>query len=393
MFYRAMYTYAWDLAESGVPAAAAELSARGINTITLAGSYHAGKFIRPRGRSGKVHFPEDGAAYFRHDPKAYGEIQPQPSSLVTKQDVLRKLCESGGMATNAWLVLLHNTRLGVAHPQATVANAFGDRYIYSLCPSSPAAREYAVALCKDVTDHYPVSGISLETPGFLPYEHGFHHEFALMRQNVWFNNLMGLCFCDHCVDRAEAAGIDAKRLKAAVRDDVAAYLASDLDLPDDMAAAFWTNDTLLDADLSDFLRWRCTVVTSLVQAIRGAVRPDANVAVIPSVARPTGGAWYEGSDLRALAQAAGILEACFYEPEPARIRNDVWDVQRRLNGVGQLRGVLRPGFPDLATRQDVIDGVAALVAAGIHDIAFYNYGHLRQASLDWMGDALAAAGS
>ena len=104
-------------------------------------------------------------------------------------------------------------------------------------------------------------------------------------------------------------------------------------------------------------------------------------------------AWYEGSDLRALAQAAGILEACFYEPGPARIRGDVWDVQRRLNGAGQLRGVLRPAFPDLATRQDVIDGVAALVEAGINDIAFYNYGHLRQANLDWMGDALGAAGS
>ena len=297
------------------------------------------------------------------------------------------------MAANAWLVLLHNTRSGAAHPQATVANAFGDRYVYSLCPSSPAAREYTVALCKDVTDNYPVSGLSLETPGFLPYEHGFHPEFALLRQNVWFNNLMGLCFCGHCLDGAQAAGIDAKRLKAAVRDDIAAYLASDLDFPDDMAAAFWASDALLDADLSNFLRWRCTVVTSLVQAIREAVRPDANVAVIPSVARPTGGAWYEGSDLRALAQAAGILEVCFYEPGPERIRCDVWDVQRRLKGAGHLRGVLRPSFPDLAARQDVIDGVAALVAAGIHDIAFYNYGHLRQASLDWMGDALAAVGS
>lgn len=391
--YRAIYAYAWDLAEAGVREAAAELGARGINTITLAGSYHAGKFIRPRGRKSKVYFPEDGTAYFRHDQKAYGEIHPQPSSLLAKQDVLRELCETGGMAANAWLVLLHNTRIGAAHPQATVANAFGDRYVYSLCPSSPAAREYAVALCKDVTDHYPVAGLSLETPGFLPYEHGFHHEFALMRQNVWLDNLMGLCFCDHCLDGAAAAGIDAKRLRATVRDEIAAYLASDLDFPDDMAAAFWTSDTLLDADLSNFLRWRCTVVTSLVQAIRDAVRPDADVAVIPSVARPTGGAWYEGSDIRALAHAAGTLEACFYEPGPERIRSDVWDVQRRLNGAGHLRGVLRPGFPDLATRQDVIDGVAVLIAAGIHDIAFYNYGHLRQASLDWMGDALAAIGS
>lgn len=390
--YRAIYAYAWDLAERGVPATAEDMVACGINTITLASSYHAGKFIRPRGRTGKVFFPEDGTTYFRPDEKAYGELKPQASSLVAKQDILHELCDSRAVVSNAWLVLLHNTRMGEAHPEATVANAFGDRYLYSLCPSSPAVREYAVALCKDVTDHYAVSGISLETPGFLPYEHGFHHEFALMRQNVWFNNLMGLCFCDYCVAGAEAAGIDATALKAKVREEVNAYLESDLDYPNDMAAAFWHSDTLLDADLSNFLRWRCTVVTSLVQDIRDTVRSDATVAVIPSVARPTAGAWFEGSDLGALARAAGTVEACFYEPGLERIRSDILDVQRRMRGAGRLRGVLRPGFPDLTTRQEVIDAVAALVAAGIEDIAFYNYGHLRQASLDWMRDALTAIG-
>ena len=38
----------------------------------------------------------------------------------------------------------------------------------------------------------------------------------------------------------------------------------------------------------------------------------------------------------------------------------------------------------------MVEAVAALNDAGIEDIAFYNYGHLRQASLDWMGAALAA---
>ena len=82
-----------------------------------------------------------------------------------------------------------------------------------------------------------------------------------------------------------------------------------------MAEAFWLADTRSDGALGAFLAWRCDVVTSLVAEIRAAVRKDAAVAVIPSVARPTGGAWYEGSDLAALAEAAGIIEACFYEPQ------------------------------------------------------------------------------
>ena len=118
------------------------------------------------------------------------------------------------------MVLLHNSRLGAAHPQATVQNAFGDRYVYSLCPSVPEVREYAVALCKDVTDSYPVIGVSLETPGFLPYVHGYHHEFALMRQNRWLDNQLGLVFASIAFAGAKAAGIDAAALKARVCDDL-----------------------------------------------------------------------------------------------------------------------------------------------------------------------------
>ena len=390
MAYRAVYGYAWDLAETGVAAVVDELRARHVNTITLAASYHAGKFIRPKGRDGKVFFPEDGTVYFHPTADRYAEIKPVPNSILADHDVLDALCRSDGVAANAWLVLMHNSRIGETYPNATVMNAFGDRYIYNLCPAAPAARRYAVALCTDLTDHYAVGGITLETPGFLPYGHGYHHEFALVRQNSWLDNLLGLCFCDHCLAGAEEAEIDAARLRVGVRDAIERYLASDLDFSDDMAAAFWLADVVLDLDLAQFLRWRCDVVSSLVAEIRTAVRDDATVAVIPSVARPSGGAWYEGSDLAALAVAAGIVEVCFYEASVARIRSDLWDVQRRLSGAGRLHGILRPGHPDLATREAVMDAVAALHAGGVEDIAFYNYGHLRQASLDWMGEALAA---
>ena len=139
-----------------------------------------------------------------------------------------------------------------------------------------------------------------------------------------------------------------------------------------MAEAFWLADTRTDGDLAAFLDWRCTVVTSLVREIRDAVRKDATVAVIPSVARPTGGAWYEGSDLKALADAAGIIEACFYEPGASRIKADLHDVKRRLRGAGTLRGILRPAFPDLEAKGEFLAAMRALGAGGVRDVAFYN---------------------
>ncbi|MGN6489717.1 MAG: hypothetical protein ACTHLT_18110 [Devosia sp.] len=388
MSYKAIYSYAWDLAETGVGAAIDEFQGLGLDTVTIAGTYHAGKFLRPHGKSGKVYFPEDGTAYFHTDASRYGAIKPLPNSLLDKQDVLAELTEDGGMAVNVWLVLLHNTALGMAHPESVVRNAFGDPYFYNLCPSAPEARAYAVGLARDVTERYPVSGLSLEAPGFTPYAHGYHHEFALMRSNPWLENMLGLCFCEHCVARAEAQGIDVRRLKTQVAGDIEAYLASDIDFPADMAEAFWRADIVADGDLRRYLDFRCGVVTSLVEEIRAAVRPDAKVAVIPSVARPTGGAWYEGSDLRALGAATGIIEACFYEPSPMRVQSDLFDIRRRIGRGVRLRGILRPSFPDLASKGDFLAAVEALRAGGDDELAFYNYGHLRRANLAWIGAAL-----
>jgi hypothetical protein len=391
MSYRAIYTYAWDLAETGVDAAVAEFRALGLDTVTMAGSYHAGKFLRPHGKTGKVYFPEDGTAYFRTDPTRYGAIKPVENHLLKDRDVLRELCD-GPLQANAWMVLLHNTLLGTMHPEATVANAFGDRYVYSLCPSHPEARAYAVGLAHDVTQSYPVTGVSMESPGFAPYAHGFHHEFALNQPNRWLDAQLGLCFCDHCLAGAARAGIDAKALKARVASDISDYLASDIDFPADMAEAFWLADTRTDGEMKAFLDWRCSVVTSLVAEIRSRVRKDAAVAVIPSVARPTGGAWYEGSDLAALAGAAGIIEACFYEPGAARVKADLFDVKRRLRGKGQIRAITRPAWPDLSTRAEFLSAIEALTQGGVDGLAFYNWGHLRQANVAWIADAMKIFG-
>lgn len=388
MSYKAIYSYAWDLAETGVGNAVGEFLDLGLDTVTIAGSYHAGKFLRPHGKAGKVYFPEDGTTYFKSDASRYGAIKPLPNSILGQQDVLAELVDDGRMAVNVWLVLLHNTALGMKHPDSVVRNAFGDPYYYNLCPSAPEARAYAKGLAKDVTENYPIAGISMEAPGFTPYAHGYHHEFALMRSNPWLENQLGLCFCDHCVARAEAQGIDARRLKAQVAADIAAYLDSDLDIPTDMAEAFWKADIVADGDLRRYLDFRCGVVTSLVSEIRAEVRRDANVAVIPSVARPTGGAWYEGSDLFALGEATGIIEACFYEPSSARVKADLFDIRRRIDKDVKLRGILRPSFPDLESKGDFLAAIAALRAGGVDELAFYNYGHLRRPNLQWIGDAL-----
>ena len=388
MKWRSAFAYAWDLADRGTADAAAELREIGLNAVTVAGSYHAGKFLRPR-VAGKVYFPEDGTIYFRHDPSLYGKIRPARNSILQSSDVIGELCDAGSVAVGVWLVLLHNSRLGFDHPTSCVRNAFGDPLYYSLCPSSPEVRAYAAALVRDVTTNYAVAGVSLETPGFLPYVHGYHHEFALVRGNRWLNNLLGLCFCEHCIGNASAGGLDIRPLKDRVAADISDYLSGNADFPDDMAEAFWAADLATDSELSNFFAWRCGVVTSLVEELRNSARSDAFVSVIPSVGRPTAASWYSGSDLKTLATAAGIIEACFYEPSPQRVLADLFDVKRRMRGNGELRGVLRPSFPDLDSAGDIETAVKLLADGGVQGISFYNWGFLRQRNLDYVARAMS----
>jgi hypothetical protein len=233
--YRAIYAYAWNLAEIRTPSALDRFCSLGLDTVTIAGSYHAGKFLRPHVRRGKVHFPEDVVVDFAPDPKRYGAIKPVPHSMV---------------------------------------------------------------------------------------------------------------------------------------------------------AAFWLADTRTDGELAAFLTLRCDIVTRLVREVRQSVRSSATVSVIPSVARPTCGAWYEGSDLKGLAEAAGIIEACLYEPGVGRIKADLHDIKLRLRGVGTLRGILRPAFPDLEAKTEFLAAMRSLGAGGLGEVAFYNWGHLRDVNLDWIPEGL-----
>ena len=385
-----MFSYSWDLAENGVAKSVEEFKGLGINTVTLASSYHAGKFLRPKSKVKKVYFPEDGTVYFKFDASKYGEIKPISNSIYGDGKILRELTETKGLSVSAWLVLLHNTQLGTKHQDSAVQNAFGDPYVYALCPSAPEARAYAVGLAKDVTESYEVDGISVESIGFPPYEHGFHHEMSFIKPNKWLSQNLGLCFCKYCVAGAEKAGVDAKALKARVAKNIHDYLEGDFDLQTDMAEALWLADVEGDLDLRKFLDFRSQVVTSLAKEIRQSVRKDIEVAIIPSVARPTGGAWYEGTDLKAIAETTGVIEACFYEPSTDRIKADLADIKRRTNNTGKIKGILRPAFPDLTSEAAVVDAVSALWEGGVRDIGFYNYGHIRSQSLNWIKRALAS---
>ncbi|MCR6659944.1 MAG: hypothetical protein NVV72_11630 [Asticcacaulis sp.] len=373
----AVYAYPWNLHD--LDADVARVRAMGVDEISLAASYHAGKFIHPGDPKARVYFPEDGKVYFRPR-KAYGIVQPQVSSLTTGRDVLAELCNRDDVAVNAWTVLLHNTRLGMKHPDLGVRNAFGDAYPYSLCPSQPEVRAYAVTLCADLAENYRLKSLLLETPGFLTYGHGFHHEFAQVVPNAWLDAMLGLCFCQRCREGAKGDGIDVDGLAARICAAVDAWLAGGADQSLDQ----WNAE---DADLAAFHRFRCQVVTSLVADIRAAVYPAVKVKVIATCQRPHATAYLEGHDLTALDAVSNGLELPLYQSSPEDVVADGGYV---LDLVPAFRTsvILRPGYPDMGQETDLSAALAGLRNLGIGDFAFYNFGMLRPMNLEWLRNTL-----
>jgi hypothetical protein len=389
--YRGLYTYAWDLADEGVAEVAARARDAGLNTLTLAAAYHAGKFLRPHGVSGKVYFPEDGTVYFRARAERYGRIKPALASITGPSDPFADLARvAPDLGRVAWVVACHNTRLGMLHPDLVARNCFGDAYVYSLCPAHEEVRDYVVRLCTDLADQHELQAIALETPGWLPYEHGYHHEFAMLPLNEWARVLLGLCFAPASLAGAKAAGIDALHLRRQASRWLESWLAAEHPLSERRAAEMLLADIVLHPDWSAFLRWRCECVADLVREIRAAVPRPTEIWVIPSVQRPSAKGWIEGSDLSLLAQAADRLEVCAYEPGAAEVAADLWDVRRRVGEAGRLNAILRPGHPDLAGGADTPASAQAVKAAGCEGIAFYNYGHLGLAALNRIRQAIAA---
>lgn len=373
---KGMYTYAWDLHEEGVKTVASRLRDAELNTVTLATSYHAGKFLRPHGPRHKVYFPEDGTVYFRPDPSLYGRIKPRVASIVDEFDALREL-ETHAPDFNrvGWMVGLHNTPLGMAHPDITAKNAFGDPLFNSLCPSQPDVREYLVSLCTDLGNNYALSELVIETPGWQAYRHGHHHEFELVELSNKVETMLGICFCNVCRANAKKCGIDADGLAENTRNELELFFADGTEP---------TIDPKNDPDWRALHAWRAEVVANLVREVRSALNPEVMLAVIPTVQTPNDLCWSEGSDLSLLADAADRLEIPVYQTGLCAMTTDVENVRASAGTDAKIGYIIRPSYPNISNAEQTLEAVQMVCDAGAESISFYNYGHIRLQSLDWI---------
>ena len=402
-----MFAFATDLVDEGMDTVLDNVGVRaGLNGLTLAAAYHHGRDIFPHNPKRKVHFLEGGVVFFNPDPARYGALKPLVSRLAEQRDMLRDLCQAGsarGMDVRAWTVFLHNYALGEAHPHCACVNAFGDRHLTDLCPANPEVREYVRGLSADIAAH-GVRTVVAESLHYHGLEHGFHHERYFIELGPLGRYLLGLCFCEHCLEAARDAGVDGRRLRDDARRELERRFAADppaddVELERNQVAAF------AGGELGAFLEVRSQTVSSLVaEAAEAARAAGAEFAFIDlsgaikgyATGRPQGDAapsigWQFGIDVAAIAEACGQVEAIGYAADPERLRFDL-DAYRMLVGSDRrLSVILRPMAPDCSSAENLAAKLAIAQEADSATVGFYHYGFMRLESLDLIKAAIYAS--
>ncbi|HEV2034260.1 MAG TPA: hypothetical protein VGU71_08685 [Candidatus Dormibacteraeota bacterium] len=377
----------------------------GLGGVTMAAAYHHGRDIFPHNPARKVRFLEGDKVFFQPDPARYRglTLQPQVSTLARESDVLANLCRHASarsLKARAWTVFLHNYTLGEAHPECACRNAFGDAHLTDLCPTNPEVRAYVKALTADIAAK-GVTTVVAESLHFHGLEHGFHHERYFIELGVFGRFLLGLCFCEHCLDAARSRGIQAERLRVEVRRELAGRFAADPE-PEAPELVRETVGAFAGGELAAYVDTRAATVVSLVaEATQAAASEGAGFAFIDlsgavkgyATGRPRGHpvpatAWQFGIDVTGVAAACGQVEAIGYAADPERLRLDLAAYRSIIGPDRRLSVIMRPMAPDCDSPENMAAKLAVARELGVVETGFYHYGFMRLESLDLVRSAL-----
>ena len=392
------FAYPWDLADEGPEEALEVMASRcHSNAILVNSNYHHARLLRPRARGPKTLQLPGAVAAFEPDAVRYAAagITPVAEPGLVNSRVLtrtREICAAAGIDFGLWSVGLHNSTLGVQHPDLCVRNCFGDIYTYSLCPAGSRVRAYMTALVDDLAAQFRPDRIVMEAIGYLGMRHWVHHELFFVPWNESLELLLSLCFCPACVESARGAGIDLELLRLRVSSYAELLLDTERgDFPATETEGQLPSLLVEIEELQPALRWRAEIVTTMVADLH-AIAHSAGVAleVIPaSFHRLVSRAWFEGASLSGLGGASDGLLIPSYFDSAAEVEADLaWaasDAPGHLLSAG-----LNACAPSLSGGSSLEAQALACHAAGCSAIYHYNYGLLTERRLAWVAQANAA---
>ncbi|WP_042415534.1 hypothetical protein [Streptacidiphilus anmyonensis] len=374
------YVYPWDV--DGDPAAADRLAALGVRRACVAAAYHAVRALTPRHPHHKVVTADRSAVYFPLDPARWSSadrLRPVEAawSWHSFGPAVTALNDAG-VEVYAWTILAHNDGLGLREPEATVVNAYGDRYPWALCIAQEQVQRHCATLAAEAASQPGLAGVELESCGWYGFDHLHAHDKSagvLLPPSAKL--LFSLCFCPACQDAYREAGADPARLRADVRaalDPVFAGTADDAHLPDEQSGAV--------------ARMRTAIATRLreraVSAVR-AERPDLPVLLHahPDPLACGASPGLPPETAHALADAPVLLCPTRSDAALDAVRAYAGNGRRVVATVAAVQGLG-------ADPSDLTAWCADLTDAGATELRFYHPGLASATDLEAMRKATAA---
>ncbi len=387
-----MYTYLWDVEAEGIEPVLDRIQAMGLDGVNVAFTYHAGRFLLPHNPKSRLYFPEDGVLYFQPDPSHFEglAIQPPISRHVGTENLTQRLadaCAQRGLELNAWVIFLHNSRLGFQYPKCTVVNPLGDHEYTWLCPANPDVRAYYEAVVASLTHAFDIGALLAETPEFPGFIHRYHHEKIMLSMGPATQTCMNLCFCRACLAEATARGIDGESL----RRQLTGLLSDALTDPDDPASSSAEGalaDILAGGDdaFAAYVEMRREIVHEFLRGIEGAMRGSAPIELLsfhPPKLRPI-----FGIDPERLQGAVDRMQVLAYTADAAGVRSALLPQREAMPSEIELTAALSGGVPGPRTASDLREQVAACRELGVERLSFYNYGLMPSRSFEWIRQAI-----
>lgn len=136
------FTLAYTFFKEPADKVVSDLRSYGFSGINLALNYHSSRDLLLR-QGPELAYLSDGFHYYQVDKQAYAANALKPDlkdQLPSNQilDSVLKAAKENNFEVNAWAVYMHNSALGMAHPDSVVTNALGNKFYSELCPANPA---------------------------------------------------------------------------------------------------------------------------------------------------------------------------------------------------------------------------------------------------------------
>lgn len=389
----AIWIYPWDLLDEGIESTLVRISDAGIQGISVAVAYHTVRALCPHNPKRAVYHGEGGVVYFRPNPAHFMEtpIKPVESNLLSDGDALDEILRGAGrvgVRVHAWTVLHHNTRLGMAHPECTIENAFGDRYPFGLCPANPQVREYTLGIVRSLVERDSLDTIELESLGYMGIDHSGHHAKAGLELDALRRFLLSICFCPWCTTRMESQGVDVKGVRVLVMCDLRGFFAGHFQpCGEDVQGAL--EAVLGRGNSSGILAARDEVVLTLMEELFWLIRKPQTLSIMVNGNPLSTGAAAAVTLSQAREWCDRFLVQAFHR-EAAKIGEMVTDVTVRRGSTPVAAG-LQAVHPFVQSASELSERAQAAARSGAESLQFYHYGLMPLENLGWIANALASA--